>query len=210
MDDKLVVVSVDVAELTDIVGGAGTPFFADTKWKRHQKTWSNHVVKVHVATTLLVKKMVKKKHQQRKNSRSQQKQYNTIKFCWPVSLTCFFLVAAAALMVDNVNFVMLSYDRCCVIVLVFLKIERKLRTTKKSVKWFVLTPLHTKKTFGSVNVPKSYVCYILLWKFGKSQLQVQHQNSSQLYHNIFTPIKHGAIKETQNQHCNEDRHQQRS
>ena len=31
MDDKLVVVSVDVAELTDIMGDNGTPFFADTK-----------------------------------------------------------------------------------------------------------------------------------------------------------------------------------
>ena len=68
-----------------------------------------------------------------------------------------------------------------------------------------------KKTFVSVNVPKSYVCYILLQKFGKSQLQVpHHQNSSQLYHNIFTPIKHGAIKEAQNQHCHEGRRQQRS
>jgi hypothetical protein len=58
---------------------------------------------------------------------------------------------------------------------------------------------------------KSYVCYILLQKFGKSQLQVPHlQNSSQLYHNIFTPIKHGAIKEVQNQHRHEGRHQQRS
>ncbi len=38
VDDKLVVVSVDVAKLTNIVGDDGTPFFADTKSKRHQKT----------------------------------------------------------------------------------------------------------------------------------------------------------------------------
>ena len=38
MDDELVVVSVDVAKLTNIVGDDGTPFFADTKSKRHQKT----------------------------------------------------------------------------------------------------------------------------------------------------------------------------
>ncbi len=95
--------------------------------------------------------------------------------------------------------------------LVFLKIERQLRTNKKSVKWFVLTSLHKKRTFVSVNVLKSYVYYILLWKFGKSQLQVpHHQNSSQLYHNIFTPIKHGAIKEVQNQHRHEGRRQRRS
>jgi hypothetical protein len=31
MDDKLVVISVDAAELTDIVGDDGTPFFVDTK-----------------------------------------------------------------------------------------------------------------------------------------------------------------------------------
>jgi hypothetical protein len=31
MDDKLVVVSVDAAELTNIVGDDGTPFFADNK-----------------------------------------------------------------------------------------------------------------------------------------------------------------------------------
>jgi hypothetical protein len=31
VDDKLVVISVDVAELTNIVGDDGTPFFADTK-----------------------------------------------------------------------------------------------------------------------------------------------------------------------------------
>ncbi len=31
VDDELVVVSVDAAELTDIVGDNGTPFFADTK-----------------------------------------------------------------------------------------------------------------------------------------------------------------------------------
>ncbi len=114
-------------------------------------------------------------------------------------------------MVNNVDFVMLSNDRCCVIVLVFLKIERKLCTTKKSIKWFVLTPLHQKKTFVSVNVPKSYVGYILLWKFCKSQLQVpHHQNSSQLYHNLFTPIKHGSIKEAQNQYRHEDCGQQKS
>jgi hypothetical protein len=31
VDDKLVVISVDVAGLTNIVGENGTPFFADTK-----------------------------------------------------------------------------------------------------------------------------------------------------------------------------------
>jgi hypothetical protein len=31
VDDKLVVVSVDVAEPTNIVGGDGTPFFVDAK-----------------------------------------------------------------------------------------------------------------------------------------------------------------------------------
>jgi hypothetical protein len=31
VDDELVVISVDAAELTNIVGGDGTPFFADTK-----------------------------------------------------------------------------------------------------------------------------------------------------------------------------------
>jgi hypothetical protein len=31
VDDKLVLISVDVAELTNIVGENGTPFFADTK-----------------------------------------------------------------------------------------------------------------------------------------------------------------------------------
>jgi hypothetical protein len=31
VDDELVVVSVDAAELTSIMGGNGNPFFADTK-----------------------------------------------------------------------------------------------------------------------------------------------------------------------------------
>ncbi len=31
MDDKLVVISVDAAELTNIMGDDGTPFFVDTK-----------------------------------------------------------------------------------------------------------------------------------------------------------------------------------
>jgi hypothetical protein len=31
VDDKLVVLSVDAAELTNIVGDKGTPFFMDTK-----------------------------------------------------------------------------------------------------------------------------------------------------------------------------------
>jgi hypothetical protein len=62
-----------------------------------------------------------------------------------------------------------------------------------------------KKSFMSVYVPKSFVCDILLQKFGKSQLQLpHHQNSSQLYHNIFTAIKHG-VKEAQRQHRHEGR-----
>ncbi len=32
VDDKLVVVSVDAAEPTNIVGVDGTPFFVDAKW----------------------------------------------------------------------------------------------------------------------------------------------------------------------------------
>jgi hypothetical protein len=54
-----------------------------------------------------------------------------------------------------------------------------------------------KKSVVSVYVPKSYVCDILLQKIGESQLHLpHHQNLSQLYHNIFTAIKHG-VKEAQ-------------
>jgi hypothetical protein len=60
MDDKLVVVSVDAADLTNIMGDDGTLFFMDTKWKWHQKTWSDHGVEAHIMTTLLVKKNGKK------------------------------------------------------------------------------------------------------------------------------------------------------
>jgi hypothetical protein len=75
-----------------------------------------------------------------------------------------------------------------------------------------LTPLQeriffviAKKMFMSVYIPKSYVCDILHQNFGKSQLQLpHHQNSSQLYHNIFTAIKHG-VKEAQRQHRHEGR-----
>jgi hypothetical protein len=37
VDDKLVVISVDTALLNNIVGDDGTPFFTDTKRKKHQK-----------------------------------------------------------------------------------------------------------------------------------------------------------------------------
>jgi hypothetical protein len=37
VDDKLVVISVDMALLTNIVGDDSTPFFTDTKRKKHQK-----------------------------------------------------------------------------------------------------------------------------------------------------------------------------
>jgi hypothetical protein len=64
--------------------------------------------------------MVKKRHQHRKISRKQQKQYDTIKV-WRLVSPDFFLMAAAAFTVEDVNFVMVSYDRCCVIFFVFLK-----------------------------------------------------------------------------------------
>ncbi len=37
VDDKLVVINVDAAEPTDMVGGNGIPIFVDTKQERHQK-----------------------------------------------------------------------------------------------------------------------------------------------------------------------------
>jgi hypothetical protein len=37
VDDELAVFSIDMAKLTNIIGDDGTPFFADTKWKPHQK-----------------------------------------------------------------------------------------------------------------------------------------------------------------------------
>ncbi len=37
VDDELVVVKVDTAEPTDMVGDDGTPFFMDAKQERHQK-----------------------------------------------------------------------------------------------------------------------------------------------------------------------------
>ena len=56
IDNKLVIVNVDTAEPTDMVGDDGTPFFVDAKQEGHQKTWYNTAINAHLATTLLVKK----------------------------------------------------------------------------------------------------------------------------------------------------------
>jgi hypothetical protein len=36
IDDKLVVINVDAAEPTNMVGGDGTPFFVDAKQEQHK------------------------------------------------------------------------------------------------------------------------------------------------------------------------------
>jgi hypothetical protein len=70
-------------------------------------------------TTLLVKNMEKKRRRHRKKLTQATKTVQYDKRMAPAHLPDFFLASAAVFMVKDVNFVMLSYDRCYVIFLVF-------------------------------------------------------------------------------------------